>query len=67
MCIRDRDYTSGGILDRYYRLSVVAETMISIFSSVILECISLIAGAIILMGINRIMFYIVLKMCIRDS
>lgn len=34
--------------------------MISIFSSVILECISLIAGAIILMGINRIMFYIVL-------
>lgn len=54
------DYTSGGILDRYYRLSVVAETMISIFSSVILECISLIAGAIILMGINSVMFYIVL-------
>lgn len=57
---KKEDYTSGGILDRYYRLSVVAETMISIFSSVILECISLIAGAIILMGINRIMFYIVL-------
>lgn len=57
---KKEDYTSGGILDRYYRLSVVVETMISIFSSVILECISLIAGAIILMGINRIMFYIVL-------
>lgn len=57
---KKEDYTSGGILDRYYRLSVVAETIISIFSSVILECISLIAGAIILMGINRIMFYIVL-------
>lgn len=57
---KKEDYTSGGILDRYYRLSVVVETMISIFSSVILECISLIAGAIILMGINQIMFYIVL-------
>lgn len=57
---KKEDYTSGGILDRYYRLSVVAETMISIFSSVILECISLIAGAIILMGINPVMFYIVL-------
>lgn len=57
---KKEDYTSGGILDRYYRLSVVVETMISIFSSVILECISLIAGAIILMGINPVMFYIVL-------
>lgn len=57
---KKEDYTSGGILDRYYRLSVVAETMISIFSSVILECISLIAGAIILIGINPVMFYIVL-------
>lgn len=54
------DYTSGGVLDRYYRLSVVVETMSSVFSSVVLECISLIAGAIILIGISPIMFYLVL-------
>lgn len=57
---KKEDYTSGGILDRYHRLSVVVETMISLFSSVILECISLIAGAIILIGINPVMFYMVL-------
>lgn len=57
---KKEDYTSGGILDRYYRLSVVVETMSSVFSSVVLECISLIAGAIILIGINPIMFYFVL-------
>lgn len=56
---KKEDYTSGGILDRYYRLSVVVETMSSVFSSVVLECISLIAGAIILIGINPIMFYLV--------
>lgn len=54
------DYTSGGVLDRYYRLSVVVETMSSVFSFVVLECISLIAGAIILIGISPIMFYLVL-------
>lgn len=54
------DYTSGGILDRYYRLSEVVETMSSVFSSVVLECISLVAGAIILIGINPIMFCFVL-------
>lgn len=57
---KKEDYTSGGILDRYYRLSVVVETMTSAFSSVILESISLIAGAIILIGINPILFYMVL-------
>lgn len=54
------DYTSGGILDRYYRLSVVVETMSSVFSSVILECISLVAGVIILISINMHMFFLVL-------
>ena len=34
--------------------------MSSVFSSVVLECISLIAGAIILIGISPIMFYLVL-------
>lgn len=56
---KKEDYTSGGILDRYYRLSVVVETMSSVFSSVVLECISLIAGAMILISINPIMFYLV--------
>lgn len=61
---KKEDYTSGGILDRYHRLSVVVETMTSVFSSVILECISLIAGAIILLGINPTMFYLVLLIVI---
>lgn len=61
---KKEDYTSGGILDRYHRLSVVVETMTSVFSSVILECISLIAGAIILVGINPTMFYLVLLIVI---
>lgn len=61
---KKEDYTSGGILDRYHRLSVVVETMTSVFSSVILECISLIAGAIILVGINHTMFYLVLLIVI---
>ncbi|MEE1248475.1 MAG: ABC transporter transmembrane domain-containing protein, partial [Lachnospiraceae bacterium] len=54
------DYTSGGILDRYQRLSVVVETMSSVFTSVVIECISLIAGIIILASINVAMFGMVL-------
>lgn len=57
---KKEDYTSGGILDRYYRLSVVVETMSSVFSSVVLECISLIAGIIILASISTTMFGMVL-------
>lgn len=54
------DYASGGILDRYHRLPMVIETMTTVFSSVILEGISLIAGTIILVNINQTMFCMVL-------
>lgn len=54
------DYTSGGILDRFNRLSVVVETMTSAFTRVFIECISLVAGIILLANINVTMFCLVL-------
>lgn len=60
MSIQKReDYSSGGILDRYYRLSTVVKTFSSIFSSVILEILSLIAGVFIMINIEPAMFAIV--------
>ena len=45
MTIQKReDYSSGGILDRYYRLTTIVKTFSSIFSSVIFEILSLIAA-----------------------
>lgn len=56
---KKEDYTSGGILDRYHRLSVVVETMSSVFTRVFIECISLVAGIILLMNISISMFGLV--------
>lgn len=57
---KKEDYTSGGILDRYNRLSVVVETMSSVFAKVFIECISLVAGVILLSNISINMFGMVL-------
>ncbi len=60
MTIQKReDYSSGGILDRYYRLTTIVKTFSSIFSSVIFEILSLIAGVYIMININPVMFAIV--------
>lgn len=53
------DYSTGGILDRFYRLSSVVRTYTSIFSSVILEIISLILGIFIMLCIDPIMFLMI--------
>lgn len=53
------DYLSGGILDRYYRLPFIVKTFSSLFSSVILEILSLLAGIYIMIGIDPNMFAIV--------
>ncbi len=50
------DYSSGGILDRFYRLHSVVELLISYFVTIVLEVVSLIAGSIILIYINPIMY-----------
>lgn len=59
LCIspqKNEDYASGGIIDRYQRLPVVTTTMSSLFSSVIMEMVSMLVGIYILFNINKVMF-----------
>lgn len=56
---KKEDYSSGGILDRYYRLSSIVKTFSSFFSSVFLEVLSLLSGIYIMINIDPVMFAIV--------
>ena len=58
------DYSSGGILDRFYRLNNVGDIMISFFVSIILEVVSLLAGTVILIRINAVMFLMTLSIVV---
>ncbi len=53
------DYSSGGVLDRYYRLPMVVNTFSSVYSSVILEILSLVSGVYIMVNIDPVMFAMV--------
>lgn len=56
---KKEDYASGGILDRYYRLSSIVKTFSTIFSSVLLEMLSLLAAVYIMLRIDAVMFAMV--------
>ncbi len=58
------DYMSGGILDRYYRVSSLVDVMADAFTTIVLETISMFAGIWILIHIDSKMFLMVLLILI---